>query len=337
MKKILLPLLSLAMAAFAADIQILDPVGAEFAPNAPQMVRSLVQASVSQSGNTPVDGAAELQLRTTLMTMGSSIVVVCDQLKNGQVIGSGKQKAASLDDLDVAIEGAANAALGVAPAAPASSGSLSSVNSAEPAPAPAAQPAPAQQTQTIVVVTEKRDEGGALYASDPNDNFARKRPTRNYKSWGVGFAMWHNWEDKEHNPEIDWDPSIVLHSAQLWELTPQVAIKLLTNQNFGVGDEFHWHWTSLVGARYFTSDGSNTVTPFLGAGFGIGFDLDGNFSGGSGCVAGGLAGGLEAGIIVARSSAAQLEVGFAWDFVFDEFDGFDQRYGAGSIYIALNR
>ena len=54
------------MAAFAADIQILEPVGAEFAPNAPQMVRSLVQASVSQSGNTPVDGAAELQLGVVL-------------------------------------------------------------------------------------------------------------------------------------------------------------------------------------------------------------------------------------------------------------------------------
>ena len=92
-------------------IQVLPPSGADFATDAPNMVQSIVRAAVGQTGNTPVESGAEIQLRTTLMTMGSSIVVVCEQVKDGAVVGTGKQKAPSVDDLDVAIENAAKQAL----------------------------------------------------------------------------------------------------------------------------------------------------------------------------------------------------------------------------------
>ena len=111
MKKLFTTLFSLAAFSFAADIQVLAPQGAEFAPDAPNMVQSIVRASVSETGNTPVDNAADIQLRTNVMTMGSTFVVVCEQVKDGSVVGSGKQKAGSIDDVDVAIEGAVKSAL----------------------------------------------------------------------------------------------------------------------------------------------------------------------------------------------------------------------------------
>ena len=141
MKKIFSIILSLAAFSLAANVQVLAPEGAEFAPDAPNMVQSIVRASVSQTGNTPVDGSAEIQLRTNVMTMGSTFVVVCEQVKDGTVVGSGKQKAGSVDDLDVAIEGAVKSALAnveddnasAAPAAaPAEDNYASTANRSEP-------------------------------------------------------------------------------------------------------------------------------------------------------------------------------------------------------------
>ena len=176
MKKIITALFSLAAISFAADVQVLPPTGADFATDAPDMVQSLVRAAVCQYGNTPVESGADIQLRTNVMTMGSSFVVVCEQLKDGSIIGSGKQKASSIDDLDVAIEGAVKSAFGNS--ANADDGAYASTTSRS-------------EPDVVVYVPADRNDG------DPNDNFAHKRPTRNYVSYGLGAALWHNYDFKD--------------------------------------------------------------------------------------------------------------------------------------------
>ena len=158
MKKIFSAILSFAAISFAANVQVLAPTGAEFAPDAPSMVQSIVRASVSETGNTPVEGSAEIQLRTNVMTMGSSIVVVCEQINNGTVVGSGKQKASSIDDLDVAIDMAVKSAL----------------NSSSDNDSYASTASRSSEPDVVVLVPADRNSN-----EDPNDKFAHKRPTRN--------------------------------------------------------------------------------------------------------------------------------------------------------------
>lgn len=331
MKKIITALFSLAAISFAANVQVLAPEGAEFAPDAPSMVQSIVRASVSQTGNTPVDGSAEIQLRTNVMTMGSSFVVVCEQVKDGSVVGSGKQKAGSVDDLDVAIEGAVKSALAnVADDNSASDDTYASTTSRS-------------EPDVVVLVPADRNDG------DPNDNFAHKRPTRNYVSYGLGAAIWHNYKfkdpgcDKSRNPDAchelydtdrAWEQAFVFHYARIFEVIPKAAITIVNNMNMSFGDAWQWHETFLLGGRFFPSTG--TITPFLGAGFGLGIQVDDHYSEDSEGFALGLAGGAELGVIFFRNSATQLEIGLAWDALWDGFESFDRRFGAGSFYIAIN-
>ena len=335
MKKIFSTILSLAAFSLAANVQILPPEGAEFAPDAPKMVQAIVRASVSQTGNTPVDGGAEIQLRTNVMTMGSSFVVVCEQLKDGSIIGSGKQKASSIDDLDVAIEGAVKSAFGNS--ANADDGAYASTTSRS-------------EPDVVVYVPADRNDG------DPNDNFAHKRPTRNYVSYGLGAALWHNYDytyrkdgvtckdlgnsedvkacHKKYDTERDWEQAFVFHYARIFEVIPQAAITIVNNMNMSFGDEWQWHETFLLGGRFFPSTG--VVTPFLGAGIGLGIQFDDHYYDADEGFAIGLAGGAELGVIFFRNSATQLELGLTWDALWDGFESFDRRFGAGSFYIAIN-
>ena len=111
MKKLFTVLLSVAAMSLAENVQVLEPSGAEFSTDAPQVVKSILRSAVAQTGNTPVESSSDIQIRTTLSTMGSSIVVVVEQLKDGTVVGSGRQKTPTVDDLDVAIDDAVKAAL----------------------------------------------------------------------------------------------------------------------------------------------------------------------------------------------------------------------------------
>ena len=104
--------------------------------------------------------------------------------------------------------------------------------------------------------------------------------------------------------------------------------------NFVVGKGWELHDVFLIGARYYTSTGA--VSPFFGGGFGIGGQLDFHYENFDEVVALGLAGGLEAGIVLFRNSALQLELGVAWDALWDEFESFKRRFGSGTAYIALN-
>ena len=334
MKKIFSTILSLAAFSLAANVQVLAPEGAEFAPDAPNMVQSIVRASVSQTGNTPVDGSAEIQLRTNVMTMGSTFVVVCEQVKDGAVVGSGKQKAGSVDDLDVAIEGAVKSALANvednnASAAPAEDYYASTASRSEP--------------EVVVLVPADRNDG------DPNDNFAHKRPTRNYVSYGLGAALWHNYDfkdksckqyanaddcHKDRDVERSWEQAFVFHYARIFEVIPNAAITIVNNMNISFSDDWQWHETFLIGGRWFPSTG--VVTPFLGAGVGLGIQIDDRYYDSDESFAIGLAAGAELGVIFFRNSATQLEVGLAWDALWDGFESFDRRFGAGSLYIAIN-
>lgn len=328
MKKFISALFSLAALSFAANVQVLAPEGAEFAPDAPNMVHSIVRASVSETGNTPVDGGAEIKLRTNVMTMGSSFVVVCEQINNGTVVGSGRQKAGSIDDLDVAIDGAVKSALA----------NVSENDSDDSYASTAARQEP--QPNVVVFVAEDGDRG------DPNDNFAHKRPTRNYVSYGLGAALWHNYDFKEdrcdesaechkkYDEDRSWEQAFVFHYARIFEVIPQAAITIVNNMNMSFGEAWQWHETFLLGGRFFPSTG--TVTPFLGAGFGLGIQFDDHYRESDESFAIGLAGGAELGVIFFRNSATQLEVGLAWDALWDGFDSFDRRFGAGSFYIAIN-
>jgi hypothetical protein len=317
MKKFFAAILSVAAFSFAAYVQVLPPSGAEFAPDAPNMVQSIVRASVSETGNTPVETGSEIQLRTNVMTMGSSIVVVCEQIINGSVVGSGKQKAGSIDNLDVAIENAVKAAL-----ANLSDGSNSYASTTS-----------KQETQTNVVLLVPADNG------DPNDNFAHKRPTRNYVSYGLGAALWHNYDfvDKDniaHSESRSWEQAFVFHYARLFEVIPQAAVSIVNNMNISFGDAWEWHETFLIGGRFFPSTG--VATPFAGAGVGLGIQTDGHYYDNDEAFAIGLATGIELGVILFRNSATQLEIGCAWDVLWDGFESFDRRFGAGSAYIAIN-
>ena len=333
MKKIITALFSLAAISFAADVQVLPPTGADFATDAPDMVQSLVRAAVSQSGNTPVESGADIQLRTNVMTMGSSIVVVCEQVNGGSVVASGKQKAGSVDELDVAIEGAVGQA-------------LANVDQAGAPEADAYAPAPSysDEPQYVYVVPVERSSN-----EDPNDNFAHKRPTRNYVSYGLGMALWSNYDftdkscdqysnsedcHKDRDVDAEWVQSFVFHYARIFEVIPQAAITIVNNMNISFGDEWEWHDAFLIGGRWFPSTG--VATPFLGLGIGLGIQEDGHYYDSNEAFAIGLAGGAELGVIFFRNSATQLEVGAAFDAVWDGFESFDRRFSAFSFYVAIN-
>ncbi|WP_407446462.1 hypothetical protein [Fibrobacter sp.] len=320
MKKLFTVLLSVAAMALAENVQVLEPSGAEFSTDAPQVVMSILRSAVAQTGNTPVESSADIQIRTTLSTMGSSIVVVVEQLKDGTVVGSGRQKTPTVDDLDVAIDNAVKAAL-------AGLGSGSAPESAAYAPEASYDDGP----EVVYVVPVERQS-----SEDPNDNFAHKRPTRNYVSYGLGMAMWHNYdfENDDYEVEMSWEQAFVFHYGRIFEVVPHAAITIINNMNISFGSDWEWHETFLIGGRYFVSTGN--ITPYIGLGGGLGIQTDEHYEAAAEGFAIGLATGAELGIIFFRNSATQLELGLAWDALWDGFESFDRRFGSGSFYVAIN-
>ena len=314
-------LLTCAAMALAANIQVLEPSGAEFSTDAPNVVKSILRSAVSQTGNTPVESASEIQIRTTLSTMGSTIVVVVEQIHNGNVVGSGRQKTPSVDDLDVALDAAVKDAL-------ANLAATQEQESAVYAPEGTYQ----ENGPGVVYVVPVESRGN----EDPNDNFAHKRPTRNYVSYGLGMAMWHNYdfESDDYEEDMSWEQAFVFHYGRIFEVTPYAAITIINNMNISFGSEWEWHETFLIGGRYFVSTGA--ITPYIGLGAGLGVQTDDHYEENDEWFAIGLAAGAELGVILFRNSAVQLEIGLAWDALWDGFSSFDRRFGAGSAYIAIN-
>lgn len=329
MKKFIVALFSLAVTSFAANVQILEPTGADFSDDAPTIVKSLLRAAVSKSGNTPVEDSTEIQLRTSIMTMGGYYLVVCDQVKAGAVVNSNKQKAAGLDDLDLAIEKATVGAL---------SDQTSASNADLVDGAPAESTAEAKKEPLPVntsVITVEYEEKPAP------DTLEKKRPTRNYNGFGLGVALWHNYDytadsDNEDDKDVDrdWSSAFVIHYARIFEVSNHAAITMQANADMVFGKGWEIHGVFLIGGRYYIQSGE--VSPYFGAGIGLGAQYDNHYAEVSEYFALGIAGGVEAGIVFFRNSAMQLELGATWDALWDGFSDFGRRFGAGSLYIAIN-
>lgn len=337
MKKIIAALFSLVALSFAADVQILEPQGVDSSPYGPQILKSLLRAAVTQSGNTPVEDSTEIQLSTNIVAVNGYYLVICEQIKGGKIVNSNKQKSVSQGDLDVSIERAVVGALAnlnqntanpdLVDAAPAPAPTTAS------APAPAAQPEPLPVNTSEAVVEEKPAEPQLL----------EKRPTRNYNSYGFGMALWHNYDFnnirkdgddvKGYKEKRSWDKAVAFHYARVFEASPHAAIVLLNNLNLTIGEEWQMHEVLLIGGRYYMS--ANSVSPYFGLGFGIGVQTDTHYEKLSEEFAFGFAGGAELGVVFFRNSAIQLELGLTWDALCDGFD-FDRRFGAGSMHIAIN-
>lgn len=310
MNKLFFSILSFVAFTFAANIQIIAPTGANFSPDAPDMVATIIRSAVSQAGHTPTEQEAPIQITTNLMTMGSSIVVVCEQKENGVIVGSGKQKAASLDDLDVAIEQAVASALATktsTQAAPASQPIVSNT--------PAEAPSQPQEKQA-----EK--------------DYLEKTPARKYKSIGFGLAYWHNWEDEVHNPSRDFESAYALRLGYIWENSPATALVLQSYTVFNFSDESHLQEVVTIGGRYLFNTGS--IAPYIGAGFGFGVQADGHFDRFKEGFAFGLAGDVGAGVVFFQKSSIQMEVGLRYNILWDGLTSFSHNFGAASAFIAIN-
>lgn len=310
MNKLFFSILFLVAFTFAINVQIIAPTGANFSPDAPNMVTSIIRSAVSQSGHTPIEQPASIQLTTSLMTMGSSIVVVCEQKENGVIVGSGKQKAASLDDLDVAIEQAVASALATktsTQAAPASQPIVSNT--------PAEAPSQPQKIQT-----EK--------------DYLKKEPVRKYKSIGFGLAYWYNWRDSIHNPTRDSDLAYALRLAYIWQTSSTTALVLQSNTIFNFGDDSHLQEAVTIGGRYLFDN--KIITPYLGAGLGFGIQADGHFDRIDEGFAFGFVGSVDAGVVLFQKSSIQMEVGARYNILWDGLTSLSRNFGATSFFVALN-
>ena len=337
MKKFITALFSFVALSFAANVQILEPQGADSSPYGPQILKSLLRAAVTQSGNTPVEDSTEIQLSTNIVAVNGYYLVICEQIKNGAVVSSNKQKSVSLEDFDVSIERAAIGALASLNQNAASNTNSDLVDAAPaPAPAPAAaqsEPLPVNTSKVTVEVEEKPAEEKVL----------EKRPTRNYNSYGFGMALWHNYDFNSLRKDDDkvkgykegrsWDKAVALHYARVFEATSHAAIVLLNNFNMTISEDWQIHEVFLIGGRYYMT--ANSVSPYFGLGFGLGVQTDTHYEDFSEEFAFGFAGGVEMGVVFFRNSAIQLELGLTWDALCDGFD-FDRRFGAGSMHIAIN-
>lgn len=152
-KKLSALLLAFATFASAATVQVLPVQGADFDATAPATVQALVRASVQKAGDTPTESTAPVQLRTSLMHLGQSYIVVSEKIENGQVTSSNQLKASTVDELDIIVERTVLGAL---------------------------QGISASNTAEVGTITKK----------DETEVLARKE-SRNYKSLGLGPAVMH--------------------------------------------------------------------------------------------------------------------------------------------------
>ena len=150
-----------------------------------------------------------------------------------------------------------------------------------------------------------------------------RKGVHKYKSVGIGPALWHDTHGKAKFL-FAFDVKVI------FEVAPQWAILMQGDYAFNI-DPLINHMDFVVGPRYYFT--ATRFSPFVGLGFGVGAflhdisDQDRHSFG--------FAGSAQAGLVMFRTSAAQLEVGLHYGYI---LDGFDPSEGAGKagLYMGLN-
>lgn len=164
-----------------------------------------------------------------------------------------------------------------------------------------------------------------------------KRCKYTFRSWGLGFAEWHNWKhdvEDSDKPRRDWDPSLMFHHGRIWEMTSHGAITMMINANVAYQETFETQGIATLGGRYFFLN--DIYTPYVGGGIGLGLQFDGHLKHFSDKFAFGLAGNIEGGLVIFRTTTTQLELGASYNFMYNVLPTKGSVYGAFNFYLAIN-
>lgn len=164
-----------------------------------------------------------------------------------------------------------------------------------------------------------------------------KRCKYTFRSWGLGFAEWHNWKHDvsySDKPKRDWDPALLFHHGRIWEMTSHGAITFMLNANFAYQETFETQATGVIGGRYFFLN--EIYTPYVGGGIGLGVQFDGHLKKFADKFAFGLAGNVEGGLVIFRTTTTQLEIGASYNFLVNVLPTKGGVYGAFNLYLAIN-
>jgi len=182
-----------------------------------------------------------------------------------------------------------------------------------------------ERVTTAVLKSEnaKSNEEVGKITEQEKDEVVDRKGVRKYKSFGIGPALWLDTHGKTKFL-FAFDVKVIL------EVAPQWAILMQGDYAFNV-DPLINHMDIVVGPRYYFT--ATRFSPFVGFGLGIGAflhdisDQDRHSYG--------FAGSAQAGIVLFRTSAAQMEMGLHYGYI---LDGFDPSEGTGKagLYLGLN-
>lgn len=156
-KKTLLVVLSSMAWLQAENVQVLPVQGADFSIDASATMQALVRSAVQKAGDTPVESEQSVQIRTSLMRLDQTYIVVTEKLQNGQVVQSNQLKAASADELDVVVERTVTASL---------------------------KGSSARSNEEVGKITDEEEK-----------SVQKRKESRNYKSFGLGPAGMHGMDN----------------------------------------------------------------------------------------------------------------------------------------------
>ncbi|MCR5029626.1 MAG: hypothetical protein K6A31_10260 [Fibrobacter sp.] len=176
---------------------------------------------------------------------------------------------------------------------------------------------------TLKSESVKENEEVGKIAEQEKDEMEVRKGVRKYKSFGVGPTLWH---DTHGNTSFlfAFDAKVLFEVAPLWAIMMQGDFAVGVNPSVN-------HMDFVVGPRYYFT--ATRFSPFVGLGFGVGAFIhnisDQNRHGY------GFAGSAQAGLVMFRTSAAQLEIGLHYGYI---LDGFDPSEGTGKagLYLGLN-
>jgi len=169
----------------------------------------------------------------------------------------------------------------------------------------------------------KENEEVGMIVEQEKDEMVDRKGVRKYKSFGVGPTLWH---DTHGNTSFlfAFDAKVLFEVAPLWAIMMQGDFAVGVNPSVN-------HMDFVVGPRYYFT--STRFSPFVGLGLGVGafiHHIADDYRHGYG-----FAGSAQAGLVMFRTSAAQLEIGLHYGYI---LDGFDPSEGTGKagLYLGLN-